>query len=134
MFLQPKQLKFKKTRKGKLSKYEYKSNILKFGTIGLKAEESGTITARQIEAARQAIVRKIKRKGKIWIRIFPHLPITAKPTESRMGKGKGAVSYWAARVKSGTVLFEICGVSHNIAINAFQTGGAKLSVKTRIFT
>lgn len=134
MFLQPKQLKYKKIKKGKLSKFEFKSNTLKFGTIGLKAEESGTITSRQLEAARQAIVRKIKRKGKIWIRIFPNLPITSKPTESRMGKGKGSVSYWAAKVKSGTVLFEICGINYNIAVNAFQTGGAKLSVKTRIFT
>lgn len=133
MFLKPKQLKYKKVRKGKLSKFEFRSNTLKFGTIGLKAEESGMISARQIESARQAIVRKIKRKGKIWIRIFPNLPITSKPTESRMGKGKGAVSHWVARVKSGAVLFEICGVSHNIVLNAFQTGGAKLPIKTRIF-
>lgn len=133
MFLQPKKLKYKKTRKGKLSKFEFRSNILRFGTIGLKAAESGTITARQIEAARQAINRKIKRKGKIWIRIFPHLPITKKPTEVRMGKGKGAVAYWATKVKGGTVLFEICGVNTNIAINAFKTGGAKLPIKTVIF-
>jgi len=133
MFLQPKQSKYKKTKKGKLSKFEFKSNILKFGTVGLKATESGTITARQIEAARQAINRKIKRKGKIWIRIFPHLPITKKPTEVRMGKGKGAVTHWATKVKGGTVLFEICGINTNIAINAFKTGGAKLPVKTVIF-
>lgn len=133
MFLQPKKLKYKKTRKGKLSKFEFRSNILRFGTIGLKAAESGTITARQIEAARQAINRKIKRKGKIWIRIFPHLPITKKPTEVRMGKGKGAVAYWATKVKGGTALFEICGVNTNIAINAFKTGGAKLPIKTVIF-
>lgn len=134
MFLQPKQLKFKKTRKGKLSKLEFKLNSLKFGTIGLKSMESGHVTARQIEAARQAIVRKIQRKGKLWIRIFPDLPVTSKPTEVRMGKGKGAVSHWAARINGGTVLFEICGVSKNIAINAFKTGGAKLPVKTIIFT
>lgn len=134
MFLQPKQLKFKKTRKGKLSKLEFKLNSLKFGTIGLKSMESGHVTARQIEAARQAIVRKIQRKGKLWIRIFPDLPVTSKPTEVRMGKGKGAVSHWAARISGGTVLFEICGVSKNIAINAFKTGGAKLPVKTIIFT
>ena len=94
MFLKPKQTKYKKIKKGKLSKFEFKSNKLKFGAIGLKAAESGTITARQIEAARQAIVRKVKRKGKIWIRIFPSLPITSKPTETRMGKGKGSVIYW----------------------------------------
>lgn len=134
MFLQPKRSKYKKIKKGRLSKLEFKSNSLKFGTIGLKAIESGSITARQIEAARQAIVRKIKRKGKIWIRIFPSLPVTSKPTEVRMGKGKGAVSHWVARVKGGTVLFEIYGISTNIAINAFKTGGAKLPVKTKIFT
>ena len=133
MFLQPKKLKYKKIRKGRLSKFEFKANILKFGTIGLKAAESGTITARQIEAARQAIVRKSKRKGKIWIRIFPCLPITRKPTEVRMGKGKGSVAYWAAKVKSGTVLFEMCGVENNRAIPAFKTGGAKLPIKTIIF-
>jgi len=134
MFLQPKKLKYKKIRKGKLPKFEYKSNTLNFGTIGLKAAESGTITARQIEAARQAIVRKIKRNGKIWIRIFPNLPITKKPTEVRMGKGKGAVAYWAAKVKSGTVLFEMCGIEDRKSIPAFKTGGAKLPIKTIIFS
>lgn len=133
MFLQPKKVKYKKTRKGKLSRFEFKSNSLKFGTIGLKAGESGFITARQIEAARQAIVRKVKRKGKFWIRIFPSLPVTAKPTEVRMGKGKGPVSHWAARVRGGTVLFEMCGVNVNVAITAFKTGGAKLPIKTIIF-
>nr|YP_009495521.1 ribosomal protein L16 [Psammoneis japonica]AWQ64251.1 ribosomal protein L16 [Psammoneis japonica] len=133
MFLQPKQTKYKKIRKGKLSKLEFKSNTLKFGTIGLKSAESGTISARQIESARQAINRKIKRKGRIWIKIFPHLPITKKPTEVRMGKGKGPVAYWATKVKKGTVLFEMCGVSTNEAIKAFKTGGAKLPVKTIIF-
>lgn len=133
MFLQPKQSKYKKIRKGKLKKLEFKSNSIKFGTIGLKAAESGTITARQIEAARQAINRKIKRKGKIWIRIFPHLPITKKPNEVRMGKGKGPVAYWATKVKGGTIIFEICGVNSNIAISAFKTGGAKLPIKTIVF-
>lgn len=133
MFLQPKKSKYKKTRKGKLGGFDYKANTLKFGTIGLKALESGTISARQIESSRQAIARKIKRKGKIWIRIFPHLPITAKPTEVRMGKGKGPVKFWAAKVKKGTVLFELCGISTNSAINAFRTGGAKLPVKTKVF-
>ena len=133
MFLQPKRLKYKKTRKGKLCKFEFKSNSLKFGTIGLKANESGFITARQIEAARQAIIRKTKRKGKLWIRIFPSIPITSKPIEVRMGKGKGSVAHWAARVRSGTVLFEICGINLNLAIIAFRTGGAKLPIKTLIF-
>ena len=133
MFLQPKKLKYKKIKKGRLSKLEFKTNLLKHGTIGLKAVESGTITARQIEAARQAIVRKSKRKGKIWIRIFPCTPVTRKPIEIRMGKGKGSISHWTAIVKSGTVLFEMCGVENIIAIPAFKTGGAKLPLKTAIF-
>jgi large subunit ribosomal protein L16 len=130
----PRQLKYKKTKKGKLVKLEYKSNDLKFGTIGLKAAESGIISSKQIESARQAIVRKIKRKGKIWIRIFPDLPITSKPTGIRMGKGKGNVSHWGARVRGGTVLFEICGVNSSAVFSAFKTGGAKLPIKTKIFT
>ena len=93
MFLQPKRSKYKKIRKGTLSKLEFRSNNLQFGTIGLKALQSGVISSRQIEAARQAINRKIKRQGKLWIRVFPNLPITAKPTEVRMGKGKGSVKY-----------------------------------------
>jgi large subunit ribosomal protein L16 len=134
MFLQPKKIKYKKIRKGKLLKFEYKSNTLQFGTIGLKAAESGTISARQIEAARQAIVRKIQRKGKIWIRIFPCVPITKKPTEVRMGKGKGSTDHWAAKVRKGTVLFEMCGVDDLKSIPAFRTGGAKLPIKTIIFS
>src|SRR6476660_7512993 len=133
MYNGPKQTKYKKTKKGKLVKLEFKSNNLKFGTIGLKAAESGIISSKQIEAARQAIVRKIKRKGKIWIRIFPDLPITSKPTGIRMGKGKGQVDHWGARVRGGTVLFEICGVSLNSVLAAFRTGGAKLPIKTKIF-
>jgi large subunit ribosomal protein L16 len=93
MYNAPKQTKYKKTKKGRLKKLEFKSNKLKFGTIGLKAAESGIINSRQIEAARQAIARKIKKKGKIWIKIFPDLLITLKPTGVRMGKGKGQVSY-----------------------------------------
>ena len=133
MFLQPKKQKYKKTRKGKLSKLEFKSNVLKFGVIGLKASESGTINSRQIEAARQAMVRKIKRKGKVWIRIFHDLPITSKPTGVRMGKGKGSVSYYAAKVRGGTVIFEICGVNSRTAFGALKTGGVKLPIKTIIF-
>lgn len=133
MFNGPKQTKYKKTRKGKLVRLEFKANKLTFGTIGLKAAESGIINSRQIEAARQAIVRKMKRKGKIWIKIFPDLPITSKPTGVRMGKGKGQVSHWGARVRGGTVLFEICGVNLSTVIAAFRTGGAKLPIKTKIF-
>jgi large subunit ribosomal protein L16 len=134
MFLQPKKTKYKKTKKGKLNKLEFKTNKLKFGTIGLKAVNSAIISARQIEAARQAISRKIKKKGKLWIRIFPDVPITAKSVAARMGKGKGALSHWAARVKGGSVLIEICGVKDlNIVKSALKTGGAKLPLKTKIF-
>lgn len=133
MFLQPKKIKFKKTKKGKLKNLEFKSNYLKFGTIGLKSINSAIISARQLEAMRQAISRKIKKKGKIWIRIFPDLPITAKPISSRMGKGKGGLSHWGARVKGGTVLLEICGVKDpKIVFAALKTGAAKLPLKTKI--
>jgi len=132
MWLQPKKTKYKKIQKGKLSKLNFRSNKLKFGSIGLKATNSGTLSSRQIEAARQAIVRKLSRKGKLWIRVFPTIPITAKPTEVRMGKGKGTVSHWSVKVNAGTVLFEVCGIVKNVAIMAFKTGGAKLPVKTTI--
>lgn len=133
MFLQPKRSKYKKIRKGILPNLEFRSNKLQFGTIGLKAAESGTISARQLEAARQSITRKINRKGKLWIRIFPSLPITTKPIEVRMGKGKGSVDFWASKVGTGCVIFELCGVTKNTAIAAFKTGGAKLPIKTLIF-
>ena len=130
MLLQPKKTKYKKVQKGKLSKLNFRSNKLKFGNIGLKVTKSGTISARQIEAARQSIVRKLNRKGKLWIRIFPTVPITTKPTEVRMGKGKGAFSHWSAKVNAGTIIFEALGIAPNIAITAFKTGGAKLPIKT----
>lgn len=132
MFLQPKKSKYKKVRKGTLPRLTYKTNKLKFGTIGLKALESGTISARQIEAARQSINRKMERKGKLWIRIFPDLPITSKPNEVRMGKGKGPVSHWGVKVGGGCILFELCGINRSVAISAFKTGGAKLPIKTLI--
>lgn len=134
MLNKPKQTKYKKTKKGKLSRFEFKSNNLKFGIVGLKATDSGLMTAKQIEASRQAIVRKMSRKGKLWIRVFPDLPITSKPTGVRMGKGKGQISHWSARVRRGTVLFEVCGLNLNVLILALKTGGAKLPVKTKIFT
>lgn len=133
MLLQPKKTKYKKLQKGKLSKLNFRSNRLKFGNIGLKAAKAGTISARQIEAARQAIVRKLSRKGKLWIRVFPSIPITSKPTEVRMGKGKGAVSHWGVKISAGKVIFEVCGVAKKAAMIAFKTGGAKLPVKTLIF-
>ena len=133
MFLQPKRTKYRKVKKGKLGKFNFKSNSLKFGTVGLKSIESGTISAKQLEAARQAISRKIKRGGKLWLRVQPTIPITSKPLEVRMGKGKGNVNYWSTRIRGGTVLFELCGINFDIAKLAFKTGGAKLSVKTKVF-
>ncbi len=133
MFLQPKKTKYSKVKKGKLRKLEFKKNKLQFGSVGLKAVNSAVLTARQIESTRQAISRKIKKKGKIWIRIFPDLPITTKPISARMGKGKGSLSHWSARIKGGTMLFEICGIKdYKIIKNALRTGGAKLPVKTKI--
>jgi len=133
MFLQPKKTKYKKSRKGKLKYLEFKSNKLIFGDIGLKTKESCLLSARQIESARRAITRKIKRKGKLWVRVFPHLPVTIKPNESRMGKGKGSVSYWASKISGGTIIFDVCGVPRDVAIEALSAGGMKLPVKTRIF-
>lgn len=133
MILQPKKTKYQKVRKGKLNKFVYKSN-LHFGTFGLKALESGLITAKQLEAARQAITRKIKKRGKIWIKIFPNIPVTKKPTEIRMGKGKGNVSHWVSKIRGGSILFEIVGVNKKTAQKAFKTGSAKLPIKTQIFT
>lgn len=133
MLLQPKKIKYKKLKKGNLKKLEFKSNCLKFGTVGLKAVNSGIITARQLEASRQAISRKIKKKGKVWIRIFPDLPLTAKSVSSRMGKGKGGFSHWGRKVKGGTVLFEICGVKDlKVVLASLKTGAAKLPLKTRL--
>jgi len=133
LLLQPRKFKYKKLRKGKLKKFIYNSK-LNFGLIGLKTTESGFITSKQIESARQAISRKIKKKGgKIWIKIFPKTPITKKPNEVRMGKGKGNLSHWAAKVRGGSIVFEIGGVNKNVAIKAFRTGGAKLPIKTKIF-
>ena len=127
----PRKTKYKKTKKGKLVKLEFKATNLRFGTVGLKAIEAGILNSRQIEAARQAIARKTKRKAKIWIKIFPDLPITSKPTGVRMGKGQ--VSHWGARVRGGTVLFEVCGASYKTIFTALQTASAKLPVRTKIF-
>ena len=104
---------------------------MNFGSYGLKAQEPDRVNARQIEAARRAITRHMKRAGRVWIRIFPDVPVTSKPTEVRMGKGKGSVDYWAAKVKPGRIMFEIDGVSEELARAALRLGAAKLSVKTR---
>jgi large subunit ribosomal protein L16 len=129
--LQPKRTKFRKQFKGRIHGLAKGGTNLDFGAFGLKAMEPDRVTARQIEAARRAITREMKRAGRVWIRVFPDVPVTGKPTEVRMGKGKGAVEYWAARIKPGRIMFEIDGVSEEIAREALRLGAAKLSVKTR---
>ncbi|SON56066.1 50S ribosomal protein L16 [Hartmannibacter diazotrophicus] len=129
--LQPKRTKFRKQFKGRIHGVAKGGTDLNFGAYGLKALEPERITARQIEAARRAITRHMKRAGRVWIRIFPDVPVTAKPTEVRMGKGKGSPEYWAARVKPGRVMFELDGVPEDIAREALRLGAAKLPVRTR---
>ncbi len=129
--LQPKRTKFRKQFKGRIHGATKGGTNLDFGGFGLKALEPNRVTAREIEAARRAITREMKRAGRVWIRIFPDLPVTSKPTEVRMGKGKGGVDYWAARVKPGRIMFEIDGVSEETAREALRLGAAKLSVRTR---
>jgi len=128
--LQPKRTKFRKVHKGRNRGLAQSGNKVSFGEFGLKSVDRGRITARQIEAARRAMTRHIKRGGKIWIRIFPDKPITTKPLEVRMGKGKGNVDYWVAQVQPGTVLYEMEGVSEELAREAFKLAAAKLPIKT----
>ena len=128
--LQPKRTKFRKTQKGRNRGLAQVGNRVSFGEFGLKATTRGFITARQIEAARRAITRHVRRGGKLWIRVFPDKPITKKPIEVRMGKGKGNVEYWVAAVQPGRVLYEIQGVSEEVARQAFGRAAAKLAVKT----
>ncbi|KQT48646.1 50S ribosomal protein L16 [Aureimonas sp. Leaf454] len=129
--LQPKRTKFRKAFKGRIHGTAKGGTNLDYGTFGLKAVEPERVTARQIEAARRAITRQMKRQGRVWIRIFPDVPVTAKPTEVRMGKGKGSVEYWAARVHPGRIMFEIDGVSEELAREALRLGAAKLPIRTR---
>ena len=129
--LQPKRTKFRKAHKGRIHGNAKGGTSLTFGSYGLKALEPDRINARQIEAARRAITRQMKRQGRVWIRIFPDLPISSKPTEVRMGKGKGSPEYWAARVAPGRIMFEIDGVAEPIAREALRLGAMKLSVKTK---
>ncbi|WAP67779.1 50S ribosomal protein L16 [Jiella pelagia] len=129
--LQPKRTKYRKAFKGRIHGTAKGGTALNFGAFGLKALEPERVTARQIEAARRAITRQMKRQGRVWIRIFPDLPVTSKPTEVRMGKGKGGVDYWAARVHPGRIMFEIDGVPEDIAREALRLGAAKLPVRTR---
>jgi large subunit ribosomal protein L16 len=132
--LQPKRTKFRKAFKGRIHGNAKGGTELNFGAFGLKAMEPERITARQIEAARRAITRQMKRQGRVWIRIFPDVPVTGKPAEVRMGSGKGSVEYWAARVNPGRIMFEIDGVPDDVAREALRLGAAKLPVKTRIVT
>lgn len=128
--LQPKRTKFRKVQKGRNRGLAQRGSKISFGEFGLKSTGRGRITARQIEAARRTISRKVKRGGKIWIRIFPDKPITQKPLEVRQGKGKGSVEYWVAQIQPGRVLFEIEGVSEELAREAFALAAAKLPVST----
>ncbi|AIB17962.1 50S ribosomal protein L16 [Brucella suis] len=129
--MQPKRTKFRKQFKGRIHGNSKGGTDLNFGAFGLKALEPERVTARQIEAARRAITRHMKRAGRVWIRIFPDLPVTSKPTEVRMGKGKGSVDYWACRVAPGRVMFELDGVPEDVAREALRLGATKLPIKTR---
>ncbi len=128
--LQPKRTKFRKMFKGKNRGLAQTGNKVSFGEYGLKAAERGRVSARQIEAARRAMTRKVKRTGKIWIRIFPDVPISSKPLEVRMGKGKGNVDFWCSKVQPGTMLYEMEGVSEEMAREAFRLAANKLPIKT----
>ena len=130
--LSPKRVKHRKQHKGRIHGNAKGGSELAFGDFGLKALEPERVTARQIEAARRAMVRHIKRQGKVWIRIFPDLPVTSKPAEVRMGKGKGSPDYWACRIKPGRIMFEIDGVSWDLAQQALTLAAAKLPLDTRI--
>jgi large subunit ribosomal protein L16 len=130
--LQPKRTKFRKAHKGRIKGAAKGATALSFGTFGLKAQEPARVTARQIEAARRAMTRQMKRAGRVWIRIFPDVPVSKKPTEVRMGKGKGTPEFWAARVKPGRIMFEIDGVNEATARESLRLAAAKLPIKTRV--
>jgi large subunit ribosomal protein L16 len=132
--LQPKRTKYRKQQKGRNDGVAVKGSLVSFGSFGLKAITTGRLTSRQIESARIAMTRYMKREGKVWIRIFPDKPITAKPAEVRMGKGKGAVDHWVAQIQPGRVLFELDGVSSEIAHEALRLAGQKLPVLTKVVT
>ena len=129
--LMPKKVKWRKVQRGRMTGKAHRGSKLSFGTYGLKAMEPGWITSRQIEAARVAITRYVRRGGKLWIRIFPDKPITQKPAETRMGKGKGSPEYWVAVVKPGRIMFEIEGIPHDTAKEAMRLASHKLPIKTR---
>lgn len=129
--LQPKRTKYRKMQKGRVKGLAQRGHRLAFGTFGIKAMEPGWITSRQIEAARIAMTRAMKREGQVWIRIFPDKPVTKKPAEVRMGKGKGAPEYWVATVKPGTILFEAAGVDIELAREALRLAAQKLPISTK---
>ena len=130
--LAPKKVKYRKLQKGNMRGMSNRSNFVAYGSYGLKALEPGRISSRQIEATRISISRRVRKLGKMWIRIFPHKPITKKPAETRMGKGKGSVEYWVSVVKPGRILFEVDGVSEQIAKEALYKASAKLPIKCKI--
>ena len=132
--LQPKRTKFRKAHKGRIKGAAKGGYTLNFGSYGLKALQPERVTARQIEATRRAITRHMKRAGRVWIRIFPDVPVSKKPTEVRMGKGKGSPEYWVAKVKPGRIIFEIDGVPDDVAREALRLGAAKLPIKTKVVT
>ncbi|MEP1142352.1 MAG: 50S ribosomal protein L16 [Henriciella sp.] len=129
---QPKRTKYRKAFKGRIKGTAKGGSSIAFGSFGLKALEPERVTARQIEATRRAVTREMKRQGKVWIRVFPDTPVTAKPIEVRMGKGKGSVDRWVARVQPGRILFEIDGVPDEVALEALRLGAAKLPIRTKI--
>lgn len=129
--LMPKRVKYRKKQRGKMKGVAQKGHYIAFGKYGLKALESGWITSRQIEATRVAITRHVKRGGKVWIRIFPDKPVTNKPAETRMGKGKGSPEYWVAVVKAGRIMFELEGVDYDLAKEAMRLASHKLPIKTK---
>jgi large subunit ribosomal protein L16 len=132
--MSPKRTKYRKAHKGRIHGITYAGATLNFGAYGLKAMEPARVTARQIEAARRAITRQMKRQGRVWIRIFPDVPVSSKPAEVRMGSGKGAPEFWVARVHPGRIMFEIDGVPADVAERAFELAAAKLPIKTKVVT
>ena len=130
----PKQTKFKKQFKGLIKGQTNRGNLIKFGDYALKTLEEGRITSKQLEAGRKAITRHMQRIGFLWIRVFPHTPVSSKPSEVRMGKGKGAISFWVAKVQQGQILYEISGITPTMANHALKSGAMKLPVQTKIIT
>ena len=132
--LQPTRTKYRKAHKGRIHGYASRCNFMNYGAYGLKALEPDRVISRQIEAARVALTRYMERTGKVWTRVFPNIPVSKKPTEVRMGKGKGSPEYWACRIKPGRILFELDGIDEALAKRAFELGAAKLPISTKFIT